>query len=50
MANKKLYTFKFKPEFHQHLREQAKRREISLTEYIERGMAKISKYKVKDLV
>lgn len=48
MANKKLYTFKFKPEFHQHLRERAKERDMTLTEYIENGMTKYSKYKVKE--
>lgn len=50
MAKKKLYSFKFRPDFLEFLRNQAEKREMTLTEYFEKGMAKVSKYKEKDLV
>jgi len=47
---KKLISFKFDPDFILHLKKKAVNNRISLTRYIEKGMAKASNYKEKELV
>jgi predicted HicB family RNase H-like nuclease len=49
-AIKKRYNFRLKPDLMAHVEKQADKNGKTLTEYVERSLAKTSKYKEKELV